>query len=184
MSSIDDSFQNNAIAARTLSFGNAFAQSPQFDDVFNEGMALVERAAGYLDGEGRTDSRKLGAPISTAYATESMRLTTRLLDLASWLLVQRALKNGEISAEEAERRRRKVKLRPSGPPAHIKHFDQLPEPLQDLIEESFAMLDRIMRIDQAMRNGEQTSAAVTTNPVGAQISTIRAAFTVIEGGRR
>ena len=30
-----------------------------------------------------------------AYATESMRLTTRLLELASWLMVRRALKEGD-----------------------------------------------------------------------------------------
>lgn len=183
MSIIDDRFQNSASAATMVSFGDAFAQSAQFDDVFTEGMALVERAASYLDGDGRRDSRRLAGPVSTAYATESMRLTTRLLDVASWLLVQRALKNGEISADEAERRRRKVKLRPSGPPAHIKYFDQLPEKLQSMISESFAMSDRIMRIDRALRSDDEAAPVVTTNPVGAQISTIRAAFTVIQGGR-
>lgn len=180
MSTIDDRLQNRAM---TVSFGNAFAQSSQFDDVFAEGMALVERAASYLDGDGRRESRRLAGPVATAYATESMRLTTRLLDVASWLLVQRALKNGEINADEAERRRRKVKLRPSGSPGHIKYFDQLPETLRDMISESFVMSDRIMRIDRAMHSNEEARPSVTTNPVGAQISTIRAAFTVIQGGR-
>lgn len=171
-------------AAAPVSFGAAFAQSPQFEGVFHEGMSLVERVAEYLDGEGRRSSRKLAAPISTAYATESMRLTTRLLEVASWLLVQRALKNGEISAAEAENRRRKVKLRPSGRPSHIKHFEQLPDELQAMIEQSFAISDRILRIDQAMRAPDGGPATgVVTNPVGAQISTIRTAFTVIDGGR-
>ncbi len=183
MNTFDDRFPDASCAAVTVSFGDAFAQSPQFDGVFQEGMALVERAASYLDGDGRSESRRLIAPVSTAYATESMRMTTRLLELASWLLIQRALKNGEITTEEAERRRRKVKLRPSGRPSHIKHFEQLPETLQGMIAESFAISDRIMRIDRAMHN-EAASPQVTTNPVGAQISTIRAAFTVIEGGRR
>lgn len=183
MSITEDRHQSSASAP--VSFGLAFAQSPQFNAVFDEGMALVERAAEYLDGEGRRQSRKLSPPVSTAYATESMRLTTRLLEVASWLLVQRALKNGEISADEAEARRRKVKLRPSGRPSHIKYFDQLPHDLQAMINESFAISDRIMRIDRAMRSGDVMAAAtVTTNPVGAQISTIRAAFSVIEGGRR
>ena len=182
MNSFDDRFPDDSNTAVTVSFGDAFAQSPQFDGVFQEGMALVERAASYLDGEGRRESRHLVAPVSTAYATESMRMTTRLLEMASWLLIQRALKNGEITTEEAERRRLKVKLRPSGRPAHIKHFEQLPETLQGMIVESFAISDRILRIDRAMRN-EEASPQVTTNPVGAQISTIRAAFTVIEGGR-
>lgn len=181
MSVFDDRFQSASTV--TVPFGNVFARSPQFDDVFREGMALVERTAAYLDGEGRRAARKLAPPLATAYATESMRLTTRLLEVASWLLVQRALKNGEITHQEAETRRRKVKLRPSGRPSHIKHFESLPEPLQEMIIQSFAMSDRVMRIDRAMHVGEEVAPAVTTNPVGAQLSTIRAAFTVIEGGR-
>ena len=182
MNIFDDRSPDDSNAALPVSFGVAFAQSPQFDGIFQEGMALVERAASYLDGDGRRESRRLAGPVATAYATESMRMTTRLLELASWLLIQRALKNGEITTEEAERRRLKVKLRPSGRPAHIKHFGELPETLKDMITESFAISDRIMRIDRAMQTNP-TAPAVTTNPVGAQISTLRAAFKVIEGGK-
>ena len=32
-----------------------------------------------------------------SYASESMRLTTRLMQLASWLLLQRAVAEGELS---------------------------------------------------------------------------------------
>lgn len=182
MNTPDDRFPDVSRGATTVSFGDAFAQSQHFDSVFGEGMALVERAANYLDGAGRKQSRHLPAPVSTAYATESMRMTTRLLELASWLLIHRALKNGEISSEEADRRRRKVKLRPSGRPSHVKHFDELPEDLQGMIVESFALSDRILRIDRAMHSDEMI-APVTTNPVGAQMSTLRAAFKVIDGGR-
>src|SRR4030042_608879 len=72
----------------TVSFGAKFAQSDQFRPVFREGMALVEAAATYLDGDGRKEARKLRPPHSLAYATESMRLTTRLMQLASWLLLR------------------------------------------------------------------------------------------------
>src|ERR1700675_4451465 len=77
--------------AVTVSFGAKFARSDQFRNVFREGMALVEAAATYLDGEGRKEARKLRPPHSLAYATESMRLTTRLMQLASWLLIRRAV---------------------------------------------------------------------------------------------
>lgn len=60
-------------------------------------MLLVETTAAYLDGPGRREAKLLKPPVSVLYATESMRLTTRLLDLASWLLVRRALKEGEIT---------------------------------------------------------------------------------------
>src|SRR5919108_3720902 len=70
----------------TVSFGERFAASELFDRVFQEGMALVERTAAYLDGEGRKEAKLLRPPVSVIYATESMRLTTRLLELASWLV--------------------------------------------------------------------------------------------------
>ena len=81
----------------TVSFGAKFARSDQFKTVFREGMALVEAAATYLDGDGRKEARKLRPPHSLAYATESMRLTTRLMQLASWLLIRRAVSEGELT---------------------------------------------------------------------------------------
>jgi regulator of CtrA degradation len=182
MTSIEERMAESGKAAETVSFGRRFAQSSQFDAIFDEGMQLVERTACYLDGEGRAQARKLAQLVSVTYAAESMRMTTRLLEVASWLLVQRALKIGEISLEEAENRRRRIKLRPSGRPGHIKHFDALPEPLRDLIVASFQMTDRIIQLDRAM-GGSGSLPAVTRNPVGAQISTIRSAFKVIDGGR-
>lgn len=183
MSSIEERLAAAGQSAETVSFGRRFAQSSQFDALFDEGMQMVEQAAGYLDGEGRAQARNLAAPVSTTYATESMRLTTRLLEVASWLLVQRALKTGEISLEEAENRRRRIKLRPSGRPSHIEHFDALPEALRDLIVASLQITDRIIQLDRAMGGSDRVMAAATRNPVGTQISTIRSAFKVLDGGR-
>ena len=73
-------------------------------------MALVEETASYLDGEGRQDSKKLERSAALAYATESMRLTTRLMQLASWLLLHRAVKEGEMSLAQANKEKTKVKL--------------------------------------------------------------------------
>ena len=78
--------------------------------MFKEGMALVEETANYLDGDGRVESRGLTRAGSLAYATESMRLTTRLMQLASWLLLQRAVNDGEMSAEQGSLEKAKVKL--------------------------------------------------------------------------
>ena len=43
---------------------------------------LVEETAAYLDGDRRQQSKALGRAAALAYATESMRLTTRLMQLA------------------------------------------------------------------------------------------------------
>src|SRR5215467_5758828 len=81
-----------AEGAGPVSFSEKLASSQAFAGLFKEGMALVEETAGYLDGDGRQESKKLERSAALAYATESMRLTTRLMQLASWLLLHRAVK--------------------------------------------------------------------------------------------
>src|SRR6476659_2441129 len=91
-------------------FGARLAGSQAFADLFRDGMALVEETAAYLDGPGRQESKKLSRNGALAYATESMRLTTRLMQLASWLLLHRAVKEGEVSLAQANKEKTKVKL--------------------------------------------------------------------------
>lgn len=168
-----------ASGATTVSFGERFQSSGQFDHIFKEGMALVERTAAYLDGPGRKESKGLTGGAGVLYATESMRLTTRLLDLASWLLIRRALKEGEIGEEEAAKKRRRIKLQAFGRPSHVKDFGTLPEGLRTLIEESFAMHDRIIQLDRAMTISRDPDipAAHSANPVAQQMGMLERAFT-------
>lgn len=169
----------NLFAAKgeTVSFGERFQASEQFDRVFTEGMALVERAAAYLDGEGRRESKGLSSNTTVLYATESMRLTTRLLELASWLLIRRALKEGEITAEQAQTKRARIKLQTLGRPAHTKGFAELPVGLRELIEASFMLHDRIVQLDRAMLPPvEDIEQAPLINPVATQISNLERAF--------
>jgi regulator of CtrA degradation len=164
--------------ATTVSFGERFQSSEQFDHIFKEGMALVERTAAYLDGPGRKEAKVLTGGAGVLYATESMRLTTRLLDLASWLLIRRALKEGEIGEEEAAKKRRRVKLQAFGRPSHVKGFTDLPDGLKALIEESFALHDRISQLDRAMSVAHDPDMARErpANPVAQQMGLLERAF--------
>lgn len=159
----------------TVSFGERFAASDQFDAIFKEGMGLVERTAAYLDGQGRKEARALRGPVAVLYATESMRLTTRLLELASWLMIRRALKEGEITPAEARTKRERVKLRAPGRPAHVKGYAELPQGLRTLIDTSYALNDRIFQLDRAIEGGIEEAARLG-NPVGAQVTRLEEAF--------
>src|SRR5688572_952218 len=86
-------------------FGQRLAGSDTFKEMFKEGMALVEQTAAYLDGDGRREAGLLDRGAAVAYASESMRLTTRLMQLASWLLLQRSVNNGDMTQSEANRER-------------------------------------------------------------------------------
>jgi regulator of CtrA degradation len=159
----------------TVSFGERFAASDQFDAIFKEGMSLVERTAAYLDGMGRREARLLCGASSVLYATESMRLTSRLLELASWLMIRRAQKAGEITPEQARAKRGRVKLRAGARPSHTKGFGELPEGLRKLIDASFALNDRIVQLDRAIEV-VISEAVGGDNPVGAQVNRLEEAF--------
>ena len=77
----------NTPANSPVDFLTRFTQSDQFANVFDEGMGLVEETANYLDGPGRDDARKLDRHGSIAYASESMRLTTRLMQFGLVVVV-------------------------------------------------------------------------------------------------
>ncbi|TNE59440.1 MAG: DUF1465 family protein [Alphaproteobacteria bacterium] len=134
-------------------FDNAvkdFAQSQMFTKLFTEGMALVETTAVYLDGEGRMQAKGLSRRLALAYAGESMRLTTRLMQVASWLLVQKAIKEGEMSPEEAAQAKYRVSAQEVCRGPSMDSAQELPVKLQDLMEQSEYLYDRIDRLDASM----------------------------------
>jgi regulator of CtrA degradation len=156
-----------------VSFGAKLAGSQAFSVLFRDGMALVEETAGYLDGDGRRDSKILERSAALAYATESMRLTTRLMQLASWLLLHRAVNEGEMSLAQANKEKAKVKLSTTenGDPEMI---GLLPERLRDLIGRSTRLQDRVRRLDCTIHS--PVAAEADDNPVERQVSLLRAAF--------
>src|SRR5712691_10707537 len=125
-------YERSTNEAGTVSFGERLASSQVFTDLFRDGMALVEETAAYLDGPGRQESKKLERTAALAYATESMRLTTRLMQLASWLLLHRAVKEGEMSLADASKEKSKVKLA-AGEIGDESSVRLLPERLRSLI---------------------------------------------------
>jgi regulator of CtrA degradation len=104
----DDGSSQARVSREPVAFGQRLAGSDLFKGMFREGMALVEETATYLDGDGRRESHRLSRAASLAYATESMRLTTRLMQLASWLLLQRAVNDGDLTPDQASQERAKV----------------------------------------------------------------------------
>jgi regulator of CtrA degradation len=157
-----------------VQFSERLTNSAAFGNLFREGMDLVEETAAYLDGVGRTEARALDRSTSLTYATESMRLTTRLMQLASWLLLHRAVKEGEMTLTQANREKTKVKLSAADPgPAEM--IEKLPKQLQDLIARSMSLQSRVRRLDVTIHSPPAERAAIG-NPLVPQLNLLKAAF--------
>lgn len=160
--------------AGLVSFKEKLATSQAFAALFNEGMGLVEETAAYLDGEGRKESKTLKRAAALSYATESMRLTTRLMQLASWLLLHRAVKEGEMSLAQVNAEKTKVKLSPAEP-IDSETMEALPETLGALILRSRKLLEQVRRLDATI-HGQSEAVEPKDNPVERQLGLLKAAF--------
>ncbi len=156
----------------TLPFRTRTDDREEFFALFREGMALVERTANYLDGPGRRESKCLQPYIALAYATESMRLTTRLTQLATWLLARRAILNGD-AVPPGSSAINPLELPPISRVRGSRGYDELPAQLRELIEEAYRFHQKLSRFGgYGRRRGERK----VQNPVARQMAQIQSAF--------
>ena len=100
-----------------------------------------------------------------------MKLTTRLMQIASWLLVQRAVREGDMTALAACETRyrladRKIETEPTHP--------ELPIALIEYLVRAEKLYDRVLHLDRRMYLDTPEEEAV--NPVQSQLDRLTAAF--------
>jgi len=106
------------------------------------------RAQGGSDGDELFAwSGRLDASLRISLSCESLRLTTRLMHVIAWLLMQRAILAGELppQAMRAEHNR----LGPS-PECDAPTVQDLPASAQRLIETSLRLHQRVQQLESAM----------------------------------
>lgn len=166
--------------AKTVRLAERRIFSESFKPLYEEGMGLVEEAAEYLDGPGRAAAKGLSRHGSTLYAAESMRLTTRLMQIASWLLLQRAANSGEMSREQVAAEKVKVRLDTASARDDAAGWEELPAPFRSLVERSLSLQGLVRRMDEEIYGGGREAPAPRggegVNPVSDQISLLKTAF--------
>jgi regulator of CtrA degradation len=160
----------------TIPFRKKSNDREAFQALFREGMALVEATANYLDGPGRRESKCLKPYIALAYATESMRLTTRLTQLATWLLARRAVLNGD-PVPQTSKGLNPLELPPISKVPGSRGHEQLPVRLKELTEETFRLHRKLSAFDGMISAFDETGeGSEKLNPVASQLAQLSAAF--------
>ncbi|WP_019222822.1 DUF1465 family protein [Bartonella rattaustraliani] len=152
---------------------NAFENA--FYSLYEETMTLIEETATYIDTEGKLAARSFSTEISAVYAKEAMYLSTRLMQIASQLLLLRAEREGEMSSEQIQKEIAKVSLHTPTLELETMHWQKLPEVFRDFVARSLRLEARM----QYMRTGkEERSSQILEedNPVGKQIELLKTAF--------
>ncbi|MHC3940820.1 hypothetical protein ACI0FR_02134 [Paenochrobactrum sp. BZR 201-1] len=168
---------HQSLPGNTIRLADRKVYSDSFLPFYREGMDLVEEAASYLDGDGREESRGLSNEAAALYASESMRLTSRLMQIASWLLLQRAARNGEMSRAQVTAEKNKLRLNTPSAEQSIAGWSEMPDRFVDLIEHSLRLQERVRKIDQEVY-GELLCfrPPAQQNPVSQQLVLLKTAF--------
>jgi regulator of CtrA degradation len=129
-----------------------------FGRTYDETLELLRQTRDYLRDAGAHECSLLDSVAGLAYSAETSRITARLTNLMAWLLLQRAVHQGEIGSDEARREapelgRIKVCLDPS-----CIEIDRLPVRLAVLIDRSDRLYRRIMRLDEMIRRDAPETA--------------------------
>ena len=151
-----------------------FATDVMFDRVFDEGMQLIEEAARYLDGPGRKADSTLTRPDSLTFAAWSMELTSRLMQAASWLVMQRAVQRGEMEKREALDPKYRLERDSASMDATHPDVRALPIVFLDLIERCETLFERIMRLDTALYT-ETAIQSIGTGPANERLAALQRA---------
>ncbi len=172
---------NEQVTTKPVRLAERRIFSDRFKPLYNDGMKLVEEAAAYLDGDGRLEAKRLSRIAATLYAAESMRLTTRLMQIASWLLLQRAANSGEMSRAQVAEEKTKVQLETPSASRSTQSWDELPAMFISIVERSLQMQTMVRRFDEELypKAGAEPLTEPKRNAVNDQMNLLQAAF----GGR-
>ncbi len=137
-------------SASEASATETFTAGRLFEPVFARGMMLVEETAAYLDGPGRDHSARLSGDAARLYTSWSMELTTRLMQAASWLVMHKAVHDGDMRAEEAAARKYRIRRDEPAIDPRIGQAQGLPPRFVELVTRSEALFEQVCRLDQAL----------------------------------
>ena len=116
------------------------------DTLYGEAMLLADEARSYFDEAGRDDRDALDPLLRVSFSCESLKVTTRLMHVIAWVMIQRAVEAGEVPAATALDPRHR--LGPA-PVTDATLLAQLPSRARDLIEASTDLHRRVALFDIA-----------------------------------
>ncbi|MDB5698235.1 MAG: hypothetical protein JWN69_1039 [Alphaproteobacteria bacterium] len=114
------------------------------DSLYVEAMVLADEARAYFDLHGRDDRLALDPIVRVGFSCESLKVTTRLMHVIAWLLTQRAVEAGELTADEAINPARRLGDAAESDPELL---ERLPEGALQLVQASRELYARVQRLD-------------------------------------
>ena len=124
-----------------------------FSRTYDEALQLTREARDYIANIGAQERAKLTPGGKLAASCEEMRLTARLTQVMAWLMIQRAVHEGEITRAEAARPEHRLEGQTACLADPVVPMDELPNRLAELLEQSRKLYERVQRLDAMLDDG-------------------------------
>ncbi|HEX2580978.1 MAG TPA: DUF1465 family protein [Dongiaceae bacterium] len=119
-----------------------------FDPLMDQTIAMLEEARAYVAEEGPRERMDLSVEVGLSASVESMRVVSRLTQVMAWILTQRAVLHGEMTADEAKEPQQRLgglELCMNNGAAADR---RLPAKLRSLLTRSYELYCRVERLDR------------------------------------
>ena len=127
-----------------------FASSAFFAKTYGETLELAEQARAYVAGPVKVERTRLDGDANMHATTESFRLSARIIQMMAWMFVQRAVEQGEMSADQAASDAYRLGPREACLCLDQRAIDRLPPTLKDLMTRSERLYLRVARLDDML----------------------------------
>jgi regulator of CtrA degradation len=121
------------------------------DSLYVEAMLLADEARAYFDKHGRDERMSLDPLVRVGFSCESLKVTTRLMHIIAWLLTQRAVAAGELTADQARKPERQLG---EAVESDEEVLEKLPQSALQLIRSSRDLYERVRRIEEGSSSEE------------------------------
>jgi regulator of CtrA degradation len=111
--------------------------------LYTEAMVLADEARSYFDRNGREERLALDPLLRVGCSVESLKVTTRLMQVIAWLLMQRAIETGELIPDDDRDDERRLGEAPASDPELVA---RLPDGALQLVRASQELFARVRRL--------------------------------------
>jgi regulator of CtrA degradation len=133
-----------------MTMKKAAFKSP-IDRTFEEGVALTLEARNYIAYHEQADRKALNLPDCLHIGYHHTRVSSRLIQVMTWLLAMKAVSSGEISREQFQAPAFALGGGPECADESGPEMDELPQGLRSLLERTHRLYMRVKRLDEQVR---------------------------------
>lgn len=121
-----------------------------FRHTYDETMGLMVEARNYMAYVERRERERAGLATGLRMSCEAMRVTSRLTQVMAWLMMQRAVHEGEVSVDEALDENNRLAGEDICLDESFNRDEALPGGLRSLMDRSYRLYVRVARLEEQM----------------------------------